>query len=204
MSKRIVEIHEVWDFQKVYDFKKNCATDSPFFSRFSSEVYTVGHEIVPALHACREARYHLTHPLCGNGYYEKVPLVTDDLYDGSPPSGENEEGVDDAYAWVNYEVDMIDISDPPYTLPDYIIPIIKRLRYRLPHPGAGCYEIQPKRGEYYFPNVKEADIFCWHDRDGLDRIVKVVGCKPYCVAFFQICNTENLVFRCPRRCCGDD
>lgn len=73
---------------------------------------------IPApLHACQEARNHLTHPACGAngyGYYEK--MSTSDLENGQQP-WLWEEKIRSTYIWVNFEVDMIDIGVDRFRLP---------------------------------------------------------------------------------------
>ena len=115
---------------------------------------------IPApLHACQEARSHLTDPVCGvngYGYYEK--LSSSDLED-MQQSWVSEDKIHFPYIWVNFEVDMIDISLAPFGLSGRSAYASKCRRVTFT-PGAPSISFDPVTPGmlHSFPNLRELEM----------------------------------------------
>ncbi|KAK1783134.1 hypothetical protein QBC45DRAFT_400868 [Copromyces sp. CBS 386.78] len=173
-------------------FKKDHPKNGRVWSRFSSELSTYVHKSVPVLQACQEARNHLTDLACGNGYYEKI--LAEGIYMDENQPG-SEEGIDDPYAWVNFEIDMIDIGLRRYKLSAHYVSKIKRIRFETIDPYRRLFEVLVPGG-YYFPNVKEAEIYCYGgvDTQGTGDWGKAIAWNP---VENLVCEMKDVVFRDP-------
>lgn len=187
--------------QRDYDDKKNWVLPKLLFTSTP---------IPAALHACQEARNHLTHPLtaCGGangygyGYYEK--MSSSDLMNAQqqqqqqPWSWEEEERIPSIspYIWVNFEVDMIDIGVKRFGFSgrhskNYASKI-RRVRFK---PMAAClaFEVLTPGGVYSFPNVKEAEIDC----PAGTSIAGWADHLPWNMVGDLVCGVKDVVFRDP-------